>query len=71
MHYDVKYNIDTDGRKACLDTLQYIGKEKYKMLARAIKYGLDETKTEIALMLTGVQGFPVKAMQDRYSRKLH
>ena len=66
MKTTIRYSGEDKQRKACVDTLSYLGPRRYKLLARATR-----TQThngfKVLMAFVGVEGYPVEAMMDRYS----
>ena len=69
MHYDVKYNPEKDCRKACYDVLDFVGPMAYKTLVSAIKQRYNPELIHMMASLAGVEGYPIKAMIERYGNK--
>lgn len=69
MHYDVKYDTDNDERKACAHALEFMGCIRYRIIVDQIKGNVDENTIRFLAMMSGVQGFPITAMINRYKRK--
>ena len=68
MHYDIEYNRASAvaWRKACIDTLDYIGPTKYRILVGALKGGTSPKMFTFMCGMVGVEGFPVDAILERY-----
>ena len=66
MKTTIRYSGEDKQRKACADTLSYLGPRRYKLLARATR---TETHDAFAFLMAfvGVEGYPVEAMMGRYS----
>ena len=62
MHYEKKFNND---REALVETLNWLGPKRYKIIARAAK---SENVESIAfyMAIAGISGYPVNAMRRRY-----
>jgi hypothetical protein len=56
-------------RKACMDTLHYLGQFRFKIMANMIKYKtVNDAAIEFYFSFAGVEGYPVEAMVNRYSQ---
>jgi len=62
MHYEKKFNNE---REALVETLQWLGATRYKILARAAKTECIEN-IAFYMGIAGISGFPVNAMHRRY-----
>jgi hypothetical protein len=85
MSYDIRYsdNTVTEDRRACADILAGYGRNTkgrriYRLIARYVRFGLDDVDTTCApsieglsmmLALAGVRGYPVQAFWRRYARR--
>lgn len=67
MSYTVDYKGCNDMvRTACKHAAEYIGFKNYRLIVSLIK--ADEKKsTAFAFMMVGVQGYPCRAMWERYN----
>jgi hypothetical protein len=72
MHQYVKYNLQdpSSQREACIDVLDWFGWQKYRLIAKALIKGDFSSLDQFRLIVSigGVQGFPVKAMWERYTK---
>jgi len=66
MKTTIRYSGEDKQRKACADTLSYLGPRRYKLLASATR---TQTRNgfKVLMAFVGVEGYPVEAMMDRYS----
>ena len=73
MHYDINYSAlpeETKSRKACVDALDYMGPKAYRALSRFMRTGkYTREQIHFAASFAGVQGYPIDAMLDRYTKE--
>ena len=69
MSYTIDYS-DKTAREAVADILFHLGVQRFKILVKEIKKYADNEKVRQSFTITmdfvGVQGYPAKAMLDRY-----
>lgn len=68
-HYTISYtglDTATANRKACIDTLQYLGAKRFKIFARLLRSNCKLRQAYFYLGFVGVSGFPMLAICKRY-----
>ena len=71
MSYEVKYDAADEvanARAAIIDALRYLGAPTFRHLVRCLRRYPDTPhgQVRVALMMQGVQGYPVQAIIARY-----
>lgn len=72
-HYDIKYKGNLDSQEmiiqGCRDSLQYCGREHYKRVVRVVRQIKKLEQLYFPLAFAGIQGYPVRALHNRYANK--
>jgi len=73
MHYDIDYSQlnltdEEKAERAIADLRNYVGPKAYVALVEAAAYYPRQTVRMMAAFFSGVEGYPVTAFLDKYSR---